>query len=52
MKATVEFYENGKVIKTETFRTKKEARLEIQKYIRKYTVHQKVVNKIEAHISN
>ena len=35
MKTTVNFYENGQVVKSENFKTKSEAKKEIEEYLEK-----------------
>lgn len=52
MKTTVNFYENGQVVKSENFKTKSEAKKEIEKYRSSVTIKKRVKNGIQAHILN
>jgi len=50
MKATVKFFENGQVIKTKDFNTKKEANKAINNYRMSVTTHERVKRAISAYI--
>lgn len=51
MKATVNFYENGQVVKSENFKTKSEAKKAIEKYRSSVTTNKRVQNGMQAHLS-
>ena len=50
MKTTVNFYENGQVVKSENFKTKSEAKKAIEKYRSSVTTNKRVQNGIQAHV--
>ena len=50
MKTTVNFYENGQLVKSENFKTKSEAKKEVEKYRSSVTIKKRVKNGIQAHI--
>lgn len=50
MKSTVKFYENGQVVKTGNFRTKKEANKAINDYRMSVTCHERVKRQMSAYI--
>jgi len=50
MKATVKFFENGQVVRTENFNTKKAANVAINNYRMSVTTHQRVKRGIAAYI--
>lgn len=51
MKTIIKIYENGKLLKSKIYKTKKEAQQFKKSYLTKFTIGQKVKNNIQVTIS-
>lgn len=51
MKTSIKIFENNKLTNIINFKTKKTAKIYKKSYLNKFTVHQKVKNKIEVTFS-